>query len=62
MTRVKLRHQRHVYTITFDEHGVLDTVERGCSLLQRHHPMHKAIQQSSDDIRAGRIPAVFKRA
>lgn len=59
--KTKLKFDRKVYEITFDEYNDLDTVECEGKFLSTKNKVVKKIVANADDIRYGFIPAGFSK-
>jgi len=59
--RRKLSKKNKTYIITFDEEGIVDTVECEGVLLSTKNAVVKSILVHEDDIRRGFIPKGFEK-
>ena len=59
--KVTLKKDNKVYTITFDEYGVVDTVECAGKMLLSTNRVVKQIVNNQDEIARGIIPAGFTK-
>jgi hypothetical protein len=56
-----LRKDGKSYTVTYDEYGVVDTVDRGGVCLSTKNRVVQQILKNADLIRSGLIPPGFER-
>jgi hypothetical protein len=48
------------FVVTYDEHGVVDTIERNGELLVSTHRDAQKILRNADELRSGFVPAGFE--